>query len=229
VEGRDTDCQGSLRMGKPNVKGESKNMKIVEIFESLQGEGRYMGTQVTFVRLAGCNLGCKWCDTNYTKYTNKTPQEVAETIMSFRSGTVVFTGGEPMLQWKDIKNVIRRLEDMAAENEFHLETNGTLFFSDIKNYIKQVTVSPKLPSAGVKYKAKLPLWLHIGADIKFVIASKQDLEFASSIAERVYPYPILVQPEGGKSFKVFKDDFKKGVLPLNLVILPQLHKIWKLK
>ena len=73
-------------------------MRVNEIFYSIQGEGRYTGTPAIFIRLAGCNLRCNFCDTEHQPYQDLTEEEIMRQIADFPADHVVITGGEPMLQ-----------------------------------------------------------------------------------------------------------------------------------
>ena len=119
--------------------------KIHSIFESVQGEGYWAGTWMTFVRFAGCNLNCVWCDTQHEKVNIEvnSASKLVERIKAFKNLRVCFTGGEPMLQFDDgIPKFINTFNsDMMIPNLIHLETNGTLKVSRI--WIDWLTVSPK--------------------------------------------------------------------------------------
>ena len=107
-----------------------------EIFSSVQGEGVSAGVPSTFVRLATCNLRCAWCDTAYTwdwsrfdrvEQTMELPVEaVAEDVVARAPRNVVITGGEPLIQRRQLFLLISRLK--AAGLRIEIETNGTLFF-----------------------------------------------------------------------------------------------------
>lgn len=73
-------------------------MRVNEIFYSIQGEGRYTGTPAIFIRLAGCNLRCNFCDTEHQPYQDLTEEEIMRQIADFPASHIVITGGEPMLQ-----------------------------------------------------------------------------------------------------------------------------------
>ena len=107
---------------------------VVEIFESFQGEGRFLGNRATFVRFGGCNLTCPWCDTDHSKYEMMTAQEIVDRL---KPGLVIFTGGEPTLQ--DLKSI----HDLNPNNEstlYAIETNGT---QPVPDFIYWVACSPK--------------------------------------------------------------------------------------
>ena len=120
-------------------------MKVNNLFASLQGEGRYMGTPVVFVRLSGCTRACSFCDTKYHKDgTEMSIKELAKKIVALRITTVVFTGGEPLLQLNDIMRLTNRLPTY----DFHLETNGDLIKTEkdvdvIFQLFDYVAISPK--------------------------------------------------------------------------------------
>lgn len=125
-----------------------KRYNINEIFYSLQGEGSWVGTPMVFVRFAGCNLSCPWCDTEHDEVTNKlTAEEVAYAIDDVSRfdpefslvcpPAVCFTGGEPTLQLDtDLIELIHK------HHSLHIETNGTRPIPSIRKF-RCVTVSPK--------------------------------------------------------------------------------------
>lgn len=116
------------------------NYRVNEIFESIQGEGSYSGTLVQFVRFAGCNMKCSFCDTEFGKFFIRTEEEILNVLRKGASSIVVFTGGEPMLQLD--QHLIDYLKD--AGYVIHIETNGSI---DIfLKGIKHIVVSPKDPA-----------------------------------------------------------------------------------
>ena len=144
---------------------------LIEIFSSIQGEGNYVGCRQVFVRFAGCNLHCNYCDTNFNEQefcdfeisagTMKfrqirnpvTAEEVVGAVNALISEvpthSISFTGGEPLLQFKFIENVIKRL--MVAHShcpKFFLETNGVLYknLSKIIDLLDIISMDIKLPS-----------------------------------------------------------------------------------
>ncbi|QDP57876.1 MAG: putative 7-carboxy-7-deazaguanine synthase [Prokaryotic dsDNA virus sp.] len=117
-------------------------MKVNEIFKSIQGEGRFAGTPVLFVRLSGCNRSCRFCDTKYhIENDNHSVEDMAGFINDSRMNIVVWTGGEPLLQIKDIKKVI----ELTKTKIHHLETNGDKLFKGDKLYevFNYICCSPK--------------------------------------------------------------------------------------
>lgn len=112
-------------------------MRISEIFYSLQGEGKYTGIPAVFVRLAGCNLRCSFCDTEFESYTEMTEAEVVEEVLRYPAETVILTGGEPTLQLTS--SLLYALSQQGRK--VHIETNGTQPLPD--GPIHWVTCSPK--------------------------------------------------------------------------------------
>jgi len=131
-------------------------MKVNEIFESIQGEGKYAGTPAIFIRLSGCNRNCPWCDTKYhAEGKEMSVEEVVRKIKdlinesgseriaplnlgSHDSKIIVWTGGEPMLQIEEIHKVIKETFTL----DHHIETNATII-NDFLTDFKYVCFSPK--------------------------------------------------------------------------------------
>src|SRR5690349_6043811 len=101
-------------------------MQITETYKSLQGESTYAGLPCVFVRLTGCNLRCSWCDTEYSFYGGRkmTPEQVLADVerLSPAGGLVEITGGEPMLQERELVPFMHRLVDRGYK--VLLETSG---------------------------------------------------------------------------------------------------------
>ena len=118
-------------------------MRINEIFYSLQGEGYFTGTPAVFVRFAGCNLRCPFCDTDHEPFTEMTPEEVVEEVGRYPARHVVITGGEPSLQLTGTL-----VEALHAAGKFvAVETNGT---HPLPPEVDWVTLSPKDAFVGGK-------------------------------------------------------------------------------
>ncbi len=128
-----------------------------EIFHSIQGEGASIGKPAVFLRLALCNLSCKWCDTRYTwdwdtfsqvRFTiDMGVEDVAPALLKYGCRRVVVTGGEPLLQQSNLVPLLGRLKAEAVTIE--VETNGTIVpRADLAGMVDQWNVSPKLGSSG---------------------------------------------------------------------------------
>ena len=111
-------------------------MKVNEIFYSIQGEGFHAGEAAVFIRFAGCNLSCPFCDTNHHPFKEMTEDEICAEVEKYPSRLVVITGGEPTLQLT--ASLVGKLHRL--HREVAIETNGT---REIPNGVDWVTVSPK--------------------------------------------------------------------------------------
>jgi 7-carboxy-7-deazaguanine synthase len=162
-------------------------MFITEIFKSIQGEGTRAGLPCIFVRLTGCNLRCTWCDTAYAFHGGQrmTVDEVMERVESLNRcpnggaagvSLVELTGGEPLLQ-EEIYPLAERL--LAAGYTVMIETSGERFIGRLpKQVIKIVDV--KCPDSGEpdSFDARNLEELSAKDEVKFVISSRKDYEFA---------------------------------------------------
>lgn len=135
-------------------------VKIAEIFRSTQGEGRNAGCAAVFVRLSGCNLKCPFCDTDHSgKEMNESA--VAHEVMGLRKDAdidlVIFTGGEPSLQLKSMKIIIKKMKEDGYFGTFAVESNGTCEPGEFRAIgVDFVTISPKClwvsnPAAAEKF------------------------------------------------------------------------------
>jgi 7-carboxy-7-deazaguanine synthase len=165
-------------------------MTITEIFKSIQGEGTRAGLPCIFVRLTGCNLRCVWCDTAYAFYggTKQTIEEVLRRVEELagegpaRVRLVEITGGEPLLQ-PETPELARWL--LAEGFEVMIETSGERYVGVLpKEVIKIVDV--KCPDSGEAdtFDEKNLGAIGSGDEVKFVIASRRDYEFAREFTAR---------------------------------------------
>ena len=160
------------------------NLKINEIYYSIQGESSYSGLPCVFIRLTYCNLRCSYCDTEYAFYegSNMTIDEILKYIKKWNCNLVEVTGGEPLFQ-KECINLLNALINKSYE--VLLETGGSLPIENVpKNVIKIVDF--KCPSSGMEKKN---LWsivkdLQIHDEIKFVIGNKEDFEWSKNIINK---------------------------------------------
>jgi 7-carboxy-7-deazaguanine synthase len=113
-----------------------QKLYINEIFHSLQGEGGRVGLATAFIRLAGCNLHCKFCDTEFTEQTAMSFNEIIDKISDYHTTWITWTGGEPTLQLND--NIIELFKKAGYKQA--IESNGTL---PIPHGLDYVTISPK--------------------------------------------------------------------------------------
>ena len=138
-------------------------IKIAEIFKSIQGEGKHAGMPMTFVRTSGCTRKCSFCDTKYhTMGEGMTIDEVIEKLP--QNGIVCWTGGEPLLWRKEIKEIITR-----TNNKNHIETNGDLLRRKDFDLFNYVSCSPKTIKTAKKVSKLLKEFVF---DIKIVTDMK---------------------------------------------------------
>jgi 7-carboxy-7-deazaguanine synthase len=203
-------------------------MRIVEIFRSLQGEGRLIGTPTTFIRAEGCNLDCSWCDTRYAREGGKENSigQIMERVEELKIPFICITGGEPLLQ-PDIYKLVDGL--LRAGYHVTVETNGSLSVEELpcsENLL--ISMDVKCPSSGM---AERMHWENIellapSDQVKFVLADRKDMEYAMKVmGEHEIQCPVIFTPVGGLALKpvaefVLQNDIQARVLP-------QLHKmIW---
>jgi 7-carboxy-7-deazaguanine synthase len=156
-------------------------MQIIEIYKSLQGESSYAGLPCVFVRTAGCNLRCVWCDSEYTfKGGQKiTLDEVQREVhrLSPDGGLVEITGGEPMLQEGEVIALMEKL--LVTGYTVLLETSGERPLDKVPAAVVKV-VDVKCPHSGEGGTFRVENLQHLTArdEVKFVLASPKDYEFA---------------------------------------------------
>lgn len=122
-----------------------KSVFIKEIFESIQGEGPYIGYNQLFIRFSTCNLHCKYCDTDFkTELKSYTSKELAKEVEQYKNiHSISLTGGEPLLSTEFLQEFLP-----LTNKKIYLETNGTLFneLEKIINYTDIISMDIKLPS-----------------------------------------------------------------------------------
>jgi len=170
------------------AKGERpQSMQIIEIYKSLQGESSYAGLPCVFVRLAGCNLRCAWCDSEYTFQggTRMSPDDIEHEVrrLSPQGGLVEITGGEPMLQEREVVPLMQRLLDLGYT--LLLETSGERPLEQVPLPVTKI-VDVKCPDSGEGDTFRLANLTALTPrdEIKFVIASRRDYEFACDFSRR---------------------------------------------
>jgi 7-carboxy-7-deazaguanine synthase len=156
-------------------------MQITEIYKSLQGESTYAGLPCVFVRLTGCNLRCSWCDTEYSFYGGRkmTSDQVLAEIerLSPAGGLVELTGGEPMLQERELVPFMQRLMDSGYK--VLLETSGERPLERVPGGVVKI-VDVKCPESGEgdSFRLENLMTLTPRDEIKFVISDRRDYEFS---------------------------------------------------
>lgn len=204
----------------PRVADVNGTIGIAEMFgPTLQGEGASQGRVARFVRLGHCNLDCKWCDTPYTwDWSGKNGvaynprNEIVKTpiveVLEWCDTTtrIVITGGEPLVQHRQVAALSRALLDNGHIVE--IETNGTFMPEDIDPEV-YFTVSPKLGNSGVPWNRAikgdvLREYANRGAEFKFVISEPQNvLEVEEVVRSANVPaYKVWLMPEGRSADEV---------------------------
>jgi len=157
---------------------------VTEIFYSLQGEGYWTGRPAAFVRLAGCNLKCSWCDTDHSKREAATEVNILHDVSHFalahtRDKLVVITGGEPTLQWlTPLVSILQSRGWFVA-----IETNGT-HMDQIPVGVDWVTVSPKLPTQPALWE-DWKMYAHLrGNEMKVVLDCEEGEAFALALRRK---------------------------------------------
>jgi 7-carboxy-7-deazaguanine synthase len=200
-------------------------MHIIEIYKSVQGESTFTGLPCIFVRLAGCNLRCTWCDSEYTFTGGKkmSLDEVEAEVKKLAPVKLVeITGGEPMLQERELLPFMDRL--LASGHTLLIETSGERPLENVPKAVHKI-VDVKCPGSGEGGSFHLP---NLNAltprdEIKFVISDRSDYEFARDFTR-----------EHGLEQRVnsvlFSPAFRKDAGPArdaaNCVIDPQLLVEW---
>jgi len=172
----------------------SGKLPVMEQFYTVQGEGYYSGTSAYFIRLAGCDVGCVWCDVKdswpVTDDQYISISEIVNQAQSHPARVVVITGGEPFMY--DLNNLI----DLLHESGFrvHIETSGAYPLSGTPDW---VCVSPK------KFKSPLKEVLEIADELKVVVFNTSDVKWAEDNAAFVNENcRLFLQPEFEKSTKL---------------------------
>jgi 7-carboxy-7-deazaguanine synthase len=173
---------------------EEIKIPMVEIFETVEGEGTRAGFPTIFIRLFGCNLRCSWCDTKYSYPPDKAGQvmtigEIVNEVRKYSSRHICLTGGEPLLYGDHSLALINALLEIETLVDLHIETNGAI---DLSYFIERID-SPKvryimdfkLPDSGEMDKmiyANFAI-LRPQDEVKFVIASVADFTVARNVLE----------------------------------------------
>ncbi len=198
-------------------------IKINEIFYDIEGEGKNSGFLTLFIRVSGCNLRCKWCDTKYAYYKGKyrTFKYLINKIKNSPFKHINITGGEPLLYKKEIKKLIKLIKNKYIT----IETNGSIPIRDIK--VNNISMDLKLPSSNEHKKMLFEnlKYLKEKDQVKLVIGSKNDMIYAKKILKKYKTKaPIIVQPVYKKfSIEKIKKFILKNKLEWKLSI--QLHKL----
>lgn len=161
------------------------SLKVCEVFASIQGESSFAGRPCAFVRLSGCNLRCRWCDTPYAWEGGEDWTEAAllARLDALGQELVEFTGGEPLLQ----PGAVALMNRLAAQGRTVLvETNGSLDISVLDDAVRAI-VDMKGPSSGESARMDLANLARLRPhdELKFVVGGQDDLDFLLGLLPRV--------------------------------------------
>ena len=164
------------------------------MFYSLQGEGFHQGRAAFFIRLAGCDVGCVWCDVKESWDASKHPtlsiEEIVTAAKANPSRLAIVTGGEPLLYNLDPLTTALK----AAGFETNIETSGS---SPMSGHWDWVCLSPK------KFKAPLEENISLASELKVVVFNKHDFDWAETYAKQVSPScKLYLQPEWDKAAQI---------------------------
>jgi 7-carboxy-7-deazaguanine synthase len=156
-------------------------MHLIELYKSVQGESSFAGLPCIFVRLAGCNLRCAWCDSEYT-FTGGKPFSEDEVVAQIEAlapcKLIEFTGGEPMLQARELLPLMERL--LAQSYSLMIETSGERPLAEVPKAVHKI-VDVKCPGAGAAantFRIENLEALTKNDEVKFVISNREDYDFA---------------------------------------------------
>lgn len=203
-------------------------LEISELFFSIQGESSYAGQPCVFIRLAGCNLRCRYCDAAYTYEEPGARQDLGE-IMAFVGRypgfPVEITGGEPLLQ-ENVYPLMREL--LAADRQVLLETNGSISLAKVPAGVVRI-MDVKCPGSGMDGQLRADNFARLGPgdELKFVLCSRADYEWAVALLNDtdlnkdvvIHFSPVTGQLESAQLAEWLLNDR----LPVRLQL--QLHKV----
>jgi 7-carboxy-7-deazaguanine synthase len=216
--------------------------RINEIFESVQGEGLYLGEKQIFVRFFNCNLSCTYCDTKLDRFTEYAPDELFEEIKLYRDKyhSISFTGGEPLLYADFLKEILKLTSGHGHKH--YLETNGTLFYEleRLIDHIDIIAMDLKFPSSSGMgslwqlHRKFLKIAARKEVFLKAIICQatyEEDLKEALAIIKEISPASVLVlQPNSYENQTVLREKLLKfkelaAQNGVTACVIPQIHKI----
>jgi len=211
-------------------------VKVSEIFYSIEGEGIEIGRPEVFIRLAGCNLRCAWCDTKYALENGKemSIKEIVEEIRKYPCKSVSITGGEPLLQKEKLLELVNQLK--ALSYWIQINTNGTVSDEEIFRIVDLISMDCKCPSSGMKSDFNvLEKTLRLfgpKTQFKFIVSNVKDYQYAKEIVSSFLhgASNVIFQPEWNrrKFVKELVDLVKKDGIKAK-VILQQQKIIWGIR
>ncbi len=197
-------------------------MKIVEIFSSLQGEGKNQGKPCHFIRFAGCNLRCRWCDTPASQSGGR--EMSLDLVLELVPPTppyVCITGGEPLLQAGDLEELLIALRSRGFTID--IETNGTRKFTRFQPYAS-ICMDVKCPSSGEESDLSLLESIRPEDSVKFVVSDEGDCRYVRDVLKQhAIAGEIFISPVSGVDLRPIADFVRSCDPPVRFQV--QLHKI----
>lgn len=195
-------------------------MKVVDVFNSIQGEGCNLGVPCTFIRTTGCNLHCSFCDEPLHRDPSLSHDEsVGVLVRKCMHKLVVITGGEPTLQAEELKMLIRQLQ--KADHVVAIESNGSYeHYDELGCY---VVVSPKA-------ERMYSFFPNGVAELKYVVTDEfnADVAIPESVRQR-FARRIWLQPEGSQMKDMWKKCYEIAMTDDRLRVGVQLHKVMEVQ
>ncbi|MFA5346571.1 MAG: radical SAM protein [Methanoregula sp.] len=198
-------------------------MKIAEIFRSLQGEGKNQGKTCLFIRLAGCNLRCRWCDTTSAQSggIEMNIDAILERVWHQNPSYICITGGEPLLQADELEQLLVLLYEKGTVID--IETNGTIDFTRVQPYAS-ICLDIKCPSSGEQSDIHLLDVMRPQDTVKFVVQDETDCQYARDIiTSHQISGEIFFSPVFGSDYGPLVRFILINNLPVRFQV--QLHKL----
>ena len=202
-----------MKVKKSNIelkRGQANPLPVMEQFYTLQGEGTWTGTATWFIRLAGCDVGCHWCDVKESWAPSEDQYfrvaEIAAQAVASGTERVVITGGEPSIY--DLRELCQELHDSGLK--VHLETAGP---HSLEGNLDWICLSPK------KFLPPLPEYYALAHELKVIIYNQHDFQWAEMHAAKCKDYvQLFLQPEWSR---------REKMTPLIIEYIKQ-HPQWRL-
>jgi len=212
-------------------------LQVTEIFRSIQGESTFAGLPCVFVRLSGCNLACRWCDTGYARAAHAADSRgmsiaaICSAVASLGAGLVEVTGGEPLLQ-SETPQLLLALQQ--CQRTVLLETNGSIALPVQRCW--HTIMDIKCPGSGESERMHWPnlQLLRAGDEVKFVIADAADFAWALTIIRQqhqlwasgvaVLMSPVGVHPTQLAEWILASGESIRLQLQLHKIIWPQIER-----
>ena len=226
---------------RTSARATSRSLRVSEVFDSLQGEGPFCCRRALFVRLAGCNLRCPFCDTKYSLDPRAGKKldigGLVERIAAGGYGLVVFTGGEPLLQRSALNAAVEAIQGLEEPPLVQLETNGTLPPPGPGEPLRSAyfVVSPKDVPVSVPGARTRPEWIRFAREtgrafFKFLVAGENDVSIVEEWVESqgvprhlVYLMPLTREDMDTEALIEAHREVARLALALGFNFSPRMH------